>query len=31
MKRWRFWAAFRRAKDMKGISKRPKGVVIAIL
>jgi hypothetical protein len=30
MKRWKVWAAFRRQKDMKGNSKRPKGVVIAV-
>ena len=30
MKRWKLCAAFRRPKDMKGNSKRPKGVVMAV-
>ena len=30
MKRWKVWAALRRPKDMKGNSKRPKVVVIAV-
>ena len=28
MKCWKVWAAFRRPKDIKGISKRPKVVVM---
>jgi len=30
MKRWKLCAAFRKPKDMKGNSKRPKGVVMAV-
>ena len=30
MKRWKVWAAFRKPKDMKGNSKRPKSVMIAV-